>query len=66
MVITLLSSVVVFVSSNSVMSATRISSEVTAVSVDGPVEVSMIFENKVVSAESNQTVLSSIVVASTT
>jgi len=66
MVITLLSSVVVFVSSKVVMSATRISSEVTAVSVDGPVEVSMIFENKVVSAESNQTVLSSIVVASTT
>jgi len=66
MVITLLSSVVVFVSSKVVMSATRISSEFTAVSVDGPVEVSMIFENKVVSAESNQTVLSSIVVASTT
>jgi len=66
MVITLLSSVVVFVSSKVVMSATRISSEVTAVSVDGPVEVSTIFENKVVSAESNQTVLSSIVVASTT
>jgi hypothetical protein len=66
MVITLLSSVVVFVSSKVVMSATRISSEFTAVSVDGPVEVSTIFENKVVSAESNQTVLSSIVVASTT